>query len=55
MPPKIAVSYAAVHLKKEEQGERQAITCAHKLMVFSFAVQIKNLIKCEPVFVFTFS
>lgn len=52
---KAGASRASVqHLKKEKQGERQFLACGRKLMVFSFAVQIKNLIKCEPVLMFAF-
>ena len=52
---KVGVSCAAVHLKKGGQVERQLLACARKLMACSFAVQIKNLIKCEPVLMFAFS
>lgn len=55
MSTKVGVLQSAVRFKRGDQGERQLLTCAHKLMVLSLAVQIKALIKCELVLMFTFT
>lgn len=49
MSTKVRGFHSAVHFKRGDQGERQLLACAHKLMVFSLAVQIQALIKCELV------